>query len=72
MIQKEPPENMRLDCDGIHKTIVHPLATSGKSKTAVKNLNNGLVYFLEQVGQTPNNYQQHIILSGGDGFTFEI
>ncbi|KAF9645275.1 hypothetical protein BDM02DRAFT_3071707, partial [Thelephora ganbajun] len=71
MFRTKPPANMRLDQDGVHKTIVHPLATSGKSETAIKELKDGLVDFLEQMGQTPDNYQQRIILAGGDGLTFE-
>jgi hypothetical protein len=71
MFQKKPPANMRLDRDGVRWTVVHPLATSGKSKTAVKELKDGLLDFLEQMGQTPNDYQPRIILAGGDGLTFE-
>ena len=62
---------MRLDSDGVHKTIIHPLATSGKSETVVRELKDGLIDFLEQMGQTPDNYQERIILAGGDGLTFK-
>ena len=71
MFRTEPPATMQLDKDGVHRTIIHPLATSGKSETAVRELKDGLVDFLEQVGQMPDNYQQRIILAGGDGLTFE-
>lgn len=71
MFRTKPPANMRLDRNGVHKTAVHPLATSGKSETAVKELKDGLVDFLEQMGQTPEDYEQRVILAGGDGLTFE-
>ena len=38
---------------------------------AVKDLKDGLVDFLGQMGQTLGDYQQCIILVGGDGLTFE-
>ena len=71
MFRKKPPANIRLDKDGVHRSIIHPLATSGKSETAVRELKDGLIDFLEQMGQTPDDYQQRIILAGGDGLTFE-
>lgn len=71
MFQTKPPANMRLDRDGVHRTIVHPLATSGKSETAVRELKDGLVDFLEQMGQTPDSFQQRIVFARGDGLTFE-
>ena len=71
MFRKKSTVNMRLDEDGVHRTVVHPLATLGKSETAVRELRDGLVDFLGQIGQTPDNYQQCAILAGGDGLTFE-
>lgn len=71
MFRTKPPMNMRLDRDGVRRTVLHPLATSGKSETAIKELKDGLVDFLGQMGQTPDHYQQRIILAGGDGLTFE-
>ena len=71
MFRTKPPANMRLDRNGVHRTVVHPLATSGKCETAVKELKDGLVDFLEQMGQTPDDYRHHIILAGGDGLTFK-
>jgi hypothetical protein len=71
MFREKSAANIRLDKDGVRRTIVHPLATSGKSETAVRELKDGLVDFLEQIGQTPDDYQQRIILAGGDGLTFE-
>lgn len=71
MFRTRPSMNIRLDKDGVRRTIIHPLATSAKGETAVKELKEGLVDFLEQMGQTPDNYQQRIVLAGGDGLTFE-
>jgi hypothetical protein len=63
---------MRLDRDGqVHKTILHPLATSARNETVIGEFKDGLVDFLEQMGQTPGNYQERIIFAGGDGLTFE-
>ena len=71
MFLTKPPATMRLDRDGVRKTIVHPLATSGKSETATRELKEGLLDFLEQMGQTPDDYQRRVVLAGGDGLTFE-
>ena len=71
MFQTGPPANMRLDHDGVHKSVIHPLATSAKSETVIGEFRDGLVDFLEQMGQTPDNYQERITFAGGDGLTFE-
>ena len=71
MFRTEPPANMRLDDNGVHRTIVHPLATSAKNETSSTDLRDGLVDFLEQVGQTPDNHHHRITLVGGDSLTFE-
>ena len=71
MFHTEPPASMRLDKDGVHRTIIHPLATSAKNETSSKDLRDGLINFLEQIGQTPNDHHPHITLVGGDGLTFE-
>lgn len=71
MFRTKLPASMQLDNDGVQKTLVHPLATSGKSETAIKELKDGLVDFLDQMGQTLDDYKEHIILAGGDGLTFE-
>jgi len=71
MFKTKPPMSMQLDKDGVRRTVVHPLATSGKSETAIRELKDGLVDFLEQMGQTPDDYHQRIILAGGDSLTFE-
>lgn len=67
----EPPASMRLDKDGVHKTVVHPLATSAKNETSSTDLRDGLVDFLEQIGQTPDDHHPRITFVGGDGLTFE-
>ena len=67
----EPPASMRLDGGKAHRTTIHPLATSAKNETSSTDLRDGLVDFLEQVGQTPENHHPRIILVGGDGLTFE-
>jgi len=71
MFSTKPPMSRRLDRDGVRRTVVHPLATSGKSETAIKELRDGLLDFLQQIGQTPDDYQRRVILVGGDGLTFE-
>ena len=71
MFKTKPPASMRLDRDGVHRTVVHPLATSGKSETATRELKEGLEDFLKQMGQTANDYQERAVLAGGDGLTFE-
>ncbi|KAI0351471.1 hypothetical protein OH77DRAFT_1416044 [Trametes cingulata] len=50
---------------------VHPLATSGKNETITTELKDGLVDFLEQCGQEPDNYHRRLVLCGGDGLTYE-
>jgi len=67
----EPSASMRLDKAGVHRTIVHPLATSAKNETTSTDLRDGLVDFLEQIGQMPDEHYPRIILVGGDGLTFE-
>lgn len=71
MFRTELPASMRLDKDGVHRSIVHPLATSAKNETSSTDLRDGLVDFLEQIGQTPDDHYPRIILVGGDGLTFE-
>jgi hypothetical protein len=71
MFRTEPPASMRLDEDGVHRTVIHPLATSVKNETSSKDLRDGLIDFLEQIGQTLNDHHPRIIFVGGDGLTFE-
>ena len=67
----EPAASIRLDNDGVCRTAVHPLATSAKNETSSTDLRDGLVDFLEQIGQTPDNHHPRINFVGGDGLTFE-
>ena len=55
----------------VQPSSVHPLATSSKNETVTKDLRDALFDFMEQIGQTPEDYQQRLILAGGDGMTFE-
>ena len=71
MFRTAPPASMRLDQDGVCRTVVHPLATSAKNETSSTDLRDGLVDFLEQIGQTPEDHHPHVTLVGGDGLTFE-
>lgn len=65
------PTSMRLDREGVRRSTVHPLATSAKSETSIGEFKDGLVDFLQQMGQTPSNHQDRIVFAGGDGLTFE-
>ena len=71
MFRTVPPASMRLDQGGVRRTVVHPLATSAKNETSSTELRDGLVDFLEQIGQTPEDHHPHVTLVGGDGLTFE-
>ena len=71
LFRTAPAARMRLDEGGVHKAAVHPLATSAKNETSSKDLRDGLVDFLEQLGQTPEDHCSRIILVGGDRLTFE-
>jgi hypothetical protein len=50
---------------------VHPLATSGQNETVSTELKDAVLDFLEQTGQTRENYQQRLHVVGGDGLTYE-
>lgn len=67
----EPSGSMRLDRGKARKSSIHPLATSAKNEASSTDLREGLVDFLEQVGQTPEHHHPRIVLVGGDGLTFE-
>ncbi|KAJ6583252.1 hypothetical protein B0H10DRAFT_1890171, partial [Mycena sp. CBHHK59/15] len=53
----------------LHKSVVHPLAASGKKETIPSQLKDGLLDFLEQVGQTRENYLPRKLIVGGDGLS---
>lgn len=55
----------------VHASRVHPLATSGRNETVSTELKDALLDFLEQTGQTRENYQQRLHVVGGDGLTYE-
>lgn len=52
-------------------TAIHPLASNGKNETITTDLKDALVDFFAQMGQTPKEYLRRLILSGGDGLTYE-
>ncbi|KAK7059388.1 hypothetical protein R3P38DRAFT_2496066 [Favolaschia claudopus] len=54
------------------KAIVHPLACSGKKQTIPTELKDGMLDFLQQVGQTPENYLRRKLPVGGDGLTYAM
>ena len=55
----------------VRATKVHPLATSGKNETVTTELKDGLLDFLNQIGQSHDDYSRRLILVGGDGLTYE-
>jgi hypothetical protein len=55
----------------VHKTTVHPLATSGKNETVIGELKDAVLDFLSQIGQTKENHFNRLMLIGGDGLTYE-
>ncbi|KAJ6569999.1 hypothetical protein B0H10DRAFT_1648020, partial [Mycena sp. CBHHK59/15] len=52
--------------------IVHPLACSGKKETIPVELRDGMLDFLQQIGQTPEGYLKRKLPVGGDGLTFAM
>ncbi|KAJ7430967.1 hypothetical protein B0H11DRAFT_1763123 [Mycena galericulata] len=54
------------------QAIVHPLACSGKKETIPTELKDGMLDFLQQVGQTPDTYLKRKLPVGGDGLTFAM
>ncbi|KAJ6595287.1 hypothetical protein B0H10DRAFT_2232994 [Mycena sp. CBHHK59/15] len=56
--------------DGV--AIVHPLACSGKKETIPVELRDGMLDFLQQIGQTPEGYLKRKLPVGGDGLTFAM
>ena len=55
----------------VQPSSIHPLATSGKNEAVTKDLRDALFDFMEQIGQTPEDYQRRLVLGSGDGMTFE-
>ncbi|KAJ7690965.1 hypothetical protein B0H17DRAFT_910637, partial [Mycena rosella] len=54
------------------KSVVHVLAPSGKKETITAELKDGLLDFLEQVGQVPSNYIPRKLIIGGDGLSYTM
>ncbi|KAJ7930249.1 hypothetical protein B0H13DRAFT_2309719 [Mycena leptocephala] len=52
--------------------VVHPLAAIGKKQTIPTELMAAMLDFLEQVGQTPDNYLKRKLPVGGDGLTYAM
>ncbi|KAH7920579.1 hypothetical protein BV22DRAFT_996910, partial [Leucogyrophana mollusca] len=50
---------------------IHPLATCGKNETVTTELKDALLDFLEQTGQSAEEYQHRLMLIVGDGLTYE-
>jgi hypothetical protein len=46
-------------------TKVHPLATSGKNETVTTELKDALLDFLDQIGQSREDYTRRLLLVGG-------
>ncbi|KAJ6503468.1 hypothetical protein C8R47DRAFT_968976 [Mycena vitilis] len=54
------------------QAIVHPLACSGKKETIPTELKDGMLDFLQQVGQTPESFLKRKLPVGGDGLTYAM
>ncbi|KAJ7799418.1 hypothetical protein B0H13DRAFT_2391021 [Mycena leptocephala] len=52
--------------------IVHPLACNGKKETISTELKDGMLDFLQQIGQTPENYLKRKLPVGSDGLTYAM
>lgn len=53
------------------QTKVHPLRSNAKNESVTTELKEGIVDFLEQVGQREGDYKKRIVLVGGDGLTYQ-
>lgn len=49
---------------------IHPLATSGKNEALISGLKDGLLDFLEQLGQKEDDYDLCLWFGGGDGMSY--
>ncbi|KAJ7806195.1 hypothetical protein B0H14DRAFT_2255004, partial [Mycena olivaceomarginata] len=54
----------------VEKTPISPLATSGKNEASIAELKDAMVDFLEQIGQTEDDYDPQLFLAGGDGMSY--
>lgn len=55
----------------LHKMQVHPLPTNGKNETITSDLAKSLWKIYSHIGQTKTSYMPCLILTGGDGLTYE-
>ncbi|KAJ7201497.1 hypothetical protein B0H12DRAFT_1036342 [Mycena haematopus] len=49
---------------------ISPLATSGKNEASIPELKDAFLDFLEQIGQTEDNFDSQFIFAGGDGMSY--
>jgi hypothetical protein len=56
----------------VQKSVVHPLAPSGKKETIPSELKVGLDDFLKQIGQTAESYIPRKLIIGGDGLSYAM
>jgi hypothetical protein len=54
----------------VRKSEIHPLATSGKNEALISDLKDGLVDFLDQMGQKDGDYHRRLWFAGGDGMSY--
>jgi hypothetical protein len=54
------------------KSVVHPLAPSGKKETIPFELKVGLEDFLKQIGQTAESIIPRKLIIGGDGLSYAM
>ncbi|KAF5328076.1 hypothetical protein D9619_013640 [Psilocybe cf. subviscida] len=52
-------------------TKCHPLASSSRNETILTELKAAVLDFLDQTGQTRDNFKRFLFAFGGDGLTFE-
>ncbi|THU76848.1 hypothetical protein K435DRAFT_824491 [Dendrothele bispora CBS 962.96] len=52
-------------------TKIFPLSTNGYNETSTTEMKKALEDFLKQLGQTQESYNRRLILTGGDGLTYE-
>ncbi|KAJ7785593.1 hypothetical protein B0H14DRAFT_3583865 [Mycena olivaceomarginata] len=56
----------------VQKSVVHPLAPSGKKEAIPSELKVGLDDFLKQIGQTAESYIPRKLIIGGDGLSYAM
>jgi hypothetical protein len=56
----------------VERSVVHVLAPSGKKETIPSELKDGLLDFLQQVGQTAASYIPRKLVIGGDGLSYAM